>query len=97
ELVLADDMSAHDSSPGCESLLYHGAERQGLPDTYLSDLRMVQEVRSGEYVTSDYNFENPKAELSVTQRQRAQHDEDLHQVYQWPGTYKDTDHGQDYA
>ena len=98
ELVMADDMSAHEASPGCESLPYYGAERQSMPDeSYLSDLRVAEEVRSGEYVTDDYNFENPKAALAATQRQPAQHDEDAHQVYQWPGDYKDADHGQDYA
>ncbi len=98
ELVMADDMSAHEASPGCESLPYYGAERQSMPDeSYLSDLRVAEEVRSGEYVTDDYNFENPKAALAATQRQPAQHDEDAHQVYQWPGAYKDADHGQDYA
>ncbi|WP_144630604.1 type VI secretion system Vgr family protein [Bordetella genomosp. 13] len=98
ELVLADDMSAHEASPGCDSLPYYGAERQNMPDeSYLSDLRVAEEVRSGEYVTDDYNFENPKASLAATQRQPAQHDEDAHQVYQWPGDYKDADHGQDYA
>lgn len=98
ELVMADDMSAHEASPGCESLPYYGAERQSLPDeSYLSDLRVGEEVRSGEYVTDDYNFENPKAALAATQRQPAQHAEDAHQVYQWPGNYKDADHGQDYA
>lgn len=98
ELVMADDMSAHEASPGCDSLPYYGAERQSMPDeSYLSDLRVGEEVRSGEYVTDDYNFENPKAALAATQRHPAQHDEDAHQVYQWPGDYKDADHGQDYA
>lgn len=98
DLVLADDMSAHEASPGCESLPYYASDRQSVPDeSYVTDLRVGEEVRSGEYVTDDYNFENPKAALVSTQRNPAGHDEAAHQVYQWPGDYTDPDQGQVYA
>ncbi|VFR41578.1 VgrG protein [plant metagenome] len=98
ELVLADDMSAHEDSPGCASLPYYASDRQTVPDeSYVTDLRVGEEVRAGEYVTDDYNFETPKASLSSTQRNPARHDQDSHQVYQWPGDHRDVDQGQAYA
>jgi type VI secretion system secreted protein VgrG len=98
DLVLADDVSAHETSPGCDSLTYYGADRQTLPnESHLSDLRVGEEIRSGEFVTDDFDFEKPQAELSATQRQSVPHEQDAHQVYQWPGDYTDADQGQAYA
>jgi len=92
-LVLADDSSAHVAIPGYATLDYFQADNIAKPAGVFGWHR-GQRFATASYVMRDYDFQKPRAEMTV--RQNADTPSSW-QWYQFPGRYFETDDGQAYA
>jgi type VI secretion system secreted protein VgrG len=66
-MVIADSASAHEPCPGQESAGYN-LVRGGIDeDDVIQSWSLEQELRSGKYTLTDYNFKTPSANLVATE------------------------------
>jgi type VI secretion system secreted protein VgrG len=87
-LVLADDMGAHLTLPGYGSIPFMLSDMMARPDEeWIDRWQMTQEVDSGRYVTDDYYYRTPSAELQVERQKPLGFPWDSQEVYEWPGGY----------
>ncbi|MFO1305431.1 MAG: type VI secretion system tip protein TssI/VgrG [Burkholderiales bacterium] len=98
-LVLADDMGAHSTLPGYGTIPFMLSDMMARPDEeWIDDWHMVQEVDSGRYVTDDYYYRTPSAELKVERQKPLGFPWDDQEVYEWPGGYTEpSPWGEQYA
>ncbi|MEL6311044.1 MAG: type VI secretion system tip protein TssI/VgrG, partial [Pseudomonadota bacterium] len=100
KLVIVDDMSKHDRIP-------HTPDIEFLPigtsiranKGHIFEWRSAEGVRTGKISLNDYNFETPSADLLVSKLSATalDHSEDEHEVYDYPGLYKETAAGENNA
>lgn len=97
-LVLVDDVAANPMLPGKSTIKYYGPDAAALPDEeHISDWRIHEEVRSGEYIADDYDFTKPRADLTARRKRPFGHSHDAWERYTWPGGYVELGDGEDYA
>lgn len=97
-LVLADSPSSHDPIAGYEEIDYYGKTGQEESEREcISEWRVAQEVQSGKYAHTDFDFEKPKKALLTDKSIPRQHMLASLEYYDYPGRYVESDHGKTYA
>ncbi|QDT03965.1 Phage-related baseplate assembly protein [Rubripirellula lacrimiformis] len=93
-MVLCDDVSAHQAVDSLDSLPYHELD-SGSTETCVSNFSRQRHFCTASYVLRDYDFQKPRAEMTV--RQNAADTNSEWQWYEFPGRFFETDDGQHYA
>ncbi|WP_082818088.1 type VI secretion system Vgr family protein [Variovorax boronicumulans] len=97
-LVLADDMSAHETLPGYPKIGYLASDRATDPGREVIDQwEVTEEIRPGTYVVDDFDFKKPRADLLNTRSQPRGSDHGRYEMYEWMGGYSDAGQGEHYA
>lgn len=97
-LVLADDFSSHSPLPGKPSIKYYGIDAVTVADEeHFRSWQVLEDVNSGEYITDDYDFENPRADLKTKRKNPLGHTHDAWERYMWPGGYVNYGDGETYS
>jgi type VI secretion system secreted protein VgrG len=97
-LILADSAVAHKTVPGYESIPYfepnNSARRMR---DHLFAWSFANEIQPGCCVLTDYDFTKPKANLNVRCQQLRSHKQAEWEVFDYPGRYAESEHGEHYA
>ncbi|TWU56285.1 Phage-related baseplate assembly protein [Rubripirellula reticaptiva] len=93
-MILCDDVSAHHTADSLASLPYHDFESENT-EMCVSQWTSQRHFSTASYVLRDYDFQKPRAEMTV--RQNAPDTVSEWQWYEFPGRYFETDDGQHYA
>jgi len=97
-LVMSDEIHNHKKVDGYEHVPYFTEDKLTLPQQdYMTHVVVYQDLRPGQYLTNDYNFTTPKADLAARQGIRLEHEHNQAEVYEWPGNYGDDPLGERYA
>ncbi|MCM2251774.1 MAG: type VI secretion system tip protein VgrG, partial [Ramlibacter sp.] len=97
-LVLADDTSCHSPLPGKPSIKYYGVDAATVADEeHFRSWQVLEEINSGEYLTDDYDFANPRADLKTKRKNPLGHTNDAWERYMWPGGYVKYGDGETYS
>ncbi|MEO8755059.1 MAG: type VI secretion system tip protein TssI/VgrG, partial [Casimicrobiaceae bacterium] len=98
KLVFADDIGAHATLPGYGTIPHLPSDKMVVPDEeYIDNLHMEQELESGTYATTDYDFKLPSGNLTAISVEDAPYPNGDKEVYEWPGGYVETKWGAQYA
>ncbi|MGH8844370.1 MAG: type VI secretion system Vgr family protein, partial [Advenella sp.] len=97
-LVMTDDISSHEATPGYDSIPYYGPDRHGKPqEEYISMWEVVAQITPDGYATTDYDFTKPGASLdSVSKRSGGSQNGNL-EMFEWQGGFQEPDHGEQYS
>jgi type VI secretion system secreted protein VgrG len=85
-LVLADSLSAHQSLPG-ESTLPFMLNKPGYAKDLVSEWTVRQQVQSGKYVHTDYDFTKPRTDLKSQSQISRTHGHAGMEIFHYPGEY----------
>lgn len=97
-LVLADDISCHSPLPGRPSIKYYGVDAATVADEeHFRSWQVLEEINSGEYLTDEYDFANPRADLKTRRKNPLGHTHDTWERYMWPGGYVKYGDGETYS
>ncbi len=97
-LVIADDISCHSPLPGKPSIKYLGVDAATVADEeHFFGWQVLEDVSSGEYITDDYDFINPRADLKTKRKNPLGHTNDSWERYMWPGGYVNVGDGETYT
>ncbi len=97
-LVLADSVSSHDPFPGYEKIPYFPPdEHLRREEHHIHEWTISQEVQPGVYALTDYDFENPKANLQVKSSIARDHAQAKMEIFDYPGEYTQTNDGDAYV
>jgi len=88
-LVLCDHASAHApfTSPAYHDLSYFPSGSK-IDEEHVSSFELVESLTSGAFVTGDFNFTNPRTDLTVISRQPRDTLCASYEVYEWPGDFE---------
>jgi type VI secretion system secreted protein VgrG len=86
-LVLADSISAHSPTEGCEKVAFNVLERGGTNRDTISDWTMEREVQAVAYAHTDFNPLTPSTSLVATSSITRQHGGANFELYDYPGEY----------
>ena len=94
-LVLADYISAHNPVPGHAMIRFVSADKVGTAgEECIRGWHVVESVKPGRFVTDDYDFKKPSANLQKTQNDPKKHDHANEEIYYWGQGYTDPGHGE---
>ncbi|MBU6956187.1 type VI secretion system tip protein VgrG [Pseudomonas sp. CVAP len=96
-LVLADAYGAHTSAPGYASVPYYPKNEQQRERDHLHDWHLAQEVQPGSLELNDYDFQRPSARIDVRSAMPRPHTAGDYPLYDYPGTYVQSEDGEHYA
>lgn len=97
-LVLADAGSAHEPAPGYEALQFVDTARLvGQGKEYINLWEYACEIQPGRYASRDYDFERPGARLAAQAARARPHALGDYEIYDYPGDYRDSADGEQYA
>ncbi len=97
-LILCDGAASHSPLAGRSTIKYFGYDAGTVAtEEHIYGWRPRQEIDPGQYITSDYDFERPKANLLTKQLHPVGHTHDAWERYAWPGGYTDVGDGENYA
>ena len=97
-LVLCDGLSSHQPLAPRSSINYAGLDAATVDhQEHFYGWQPREEIDSGEYITSDYDFTKPQAELITKNQNPVGHSFDSKERYSWPGGYTDVGIGETYA
>lgn len=97
-LVLADSYSAHVPFPGYEEIPFLSDDEEDAAERdHFFDWNLAKEVQSGAYALSEFDFENPKADLSVKSSVSRDHGHADYEIYDYPGEYVESGDGDNYV
>jgi type VI secretion system secreted protein VgrG len=97
-LVLCDSIGAHDVVEGYETIPYYPPDEQRRRQReQIHDWQLTCQVQPGAYELNDFDFTRPRTSLRV--RSSAPHEHQLGglEVYDYPGEYTQSQHGDAYA
>ena len=87
-LVLADDITQHETCPGYDTIPYYGPDRITVPrQEYISSWEIAEQITPGAFATSDYHFETPGADLQARRNNPGAYDHGDLEMYEWQGGY----------
>ena len=87
-LVLADASTSHDPIPGAEQVPYLAATTDSAARIdHISSWQVAQEIQPGMAVLNDFDFEVPRADLTVRSSIPRSHPYSKFEVYDYPGYY----------
>ncbi|RON08077.1 type VI secretion protein ImpA [Pseudomonas brassicacearum] len=96
-LVLADAYGAHTSAPGYASVPYYPKNEQQRERDHIHDWHLAQEVQPGSLELNDYDFQRPSARIDVRSAMPRPHTAGDYPLYDYPGTYVQSEDGEHYA
>lgn len=96
-LVLADAYGAHQAAPGYESVPFYPPDGQHRERDHISDWCLAQEVQPGSLELNDYDFQRPSARIDVRSAMPRPHSAGDYPLYDYPGTYVQSQDGEHYA
>ena len=98
KLVLVDSQSAHDALPGYDSLPYFENSADAPPDTeYISHWRFARGVKTGQVVTTSYDFERPSTSLEAERKKQRTYELSDYERFDFQGDYTQADDGTHWA
>lgn len=87
-LVLADGYGAHSTATGYATVRYYPPDQLDRRDSeYLSNWLISNEIRSGTYTHTDYNFLTPRAAMQSTYGAALPYAHADGEIYDYPGGY----------
>lgn len=97
-LVVTDSMDAHQPDSGYETIPMVMDFNSGpVSQEGIVGWRSRQQIRATEVTLQDYNFTAPRAEMQVSKSIARGHAASGLKLYQYPGEYKETSEGANYA
>jgi type VI secretion system secreted protein VgrG len=97
-LVMSDDVTCHTPLPGKSNIKYFGIDAATVADEeHFNSWQVREEVNPGEYISDDYDFEKPRADLKTKRKNPLGHTNDSWERYMWPGGYTEVGDGENYA
>ncbi|MBC3366168.1 MULTISPECIES: type VI secretion system Vgr family protein [Pseudomonas] len=96
-LVLADAYGAHTTVPGYGSVPYYPKNEQQRERDHIHDWHLAQEVQPGSLELNDYDFQRPSARIDVRSAMPRPHAAGDYPLYDYPGTYVQSEDGEHYA
>ena len=96
-LVLADAYGAHENAPGYASVPYYPKDGQHRERDHIHDWHLAQEIQSGSLELNDYDFQRPSARIDVRSAMPRPHTAGDYPLYDYPGTYVQSQDGEHYA
>ncbi|WP_434673129.1 type VI secretion system tip protein VgrG [Pseudomonas sp. R1-15] len=96
-LVLADAYGAHAQAPGYASVPYYPKNEQQRERDHIHDWHLAQEVQPGSLELNDYDFQRPSARIDVRSAMPRPHAAGDYPLYDYPGTYVQSEDGEHYA
>ncbi|CAH0274865.1 type VI secretion system tip protein VgrG [Pseudomonas mediterranea] len=96
-LVLADAYGAHSNAPGYASVPYYPKNEQQRERDHIHDWHLAQEVQPGSLELNDYDFQRPSARIDVRSAMPRPHAAGDYPLYDYPGTYVQSEDGEHYA
>ncbi|MCJ8203061.1 type VI secretion system Vgr family protein [Pseudomonas sp. RGM2987] len=96
-LVLADAYGAHTTAPGYGSVPYYPKNDQHRERDHIHDWHLAQEVQPGSLELNDYDFQRPSARIDVRSAMPRPHAAGDYPLYDYPGTYVQSEDGEHYA
>ena len=96
-LVLADAYGAHSNVPGYASVPYYPRDEQQRERDHMFDWHLAQEVQPGSLELNDYDFQRPSARIDVRSAMPRPHAAGDYPLYDYPGTYVQSQDGEHYA
>jgi type VI secretion system secreted protein VgrG len=96
-LVMADAYGAHHPAPGYESVPFYPPDGQHRERDHISDWRLAQAVQPGSVELNDYDFQRPGARIDVRSAMPRPHTAGDYPLYDYPGTYVQSEDGEHYA
>ncbi|WP_307648064.1 type VI secretion system Vgr family protein [Variovorax boronicumulans] len=97
-LVLLDDLGAHkkSESEAYRTISYHPPGYK-IDEEYCDNFCSIENLESGQWVTDDFDFTQPRARLQQTSRMPRNTGNSTQEIYKWPGDYSDPGEGYDLA
>ncbi|MDQ0016234.1 type VI secretion system secreted protein VgrG [Variovorax boronicumulans] len=97
-LVLLDDLGAHKrfESEAYQAISYYPPGHK-IDEEYCNDFCSIENLESGQWVTDDFDFTQPRARLQQTSRMPRNTGNSTQEIYKWPGDYSDPGEGYDLA
>ncbi|MDR3322914.1 MAG: type VI secretion system tip protein VgrG [Zoogloeaceae bacterium] len=94
-LILVDEMSAYRKNPNAryQTLKFHFPDEQ-VEEEYIDAFVPLRRIASGQYVSREYDYTRPKANLTVTQANPRETAENGYEVFLW---HEGTSGGSHYA
>jgi type VI secretion system secreted protein VgrG len=97
-LVLTDSFSRQRPIPGYETIPYIAPERLVSADIeHVSSWDFAREIQPGAYAHDDYDLARPTMELRTRRAVARARTPAEYEIYDYPGTYVDKQHGDQYA
>ncbi|MBF6027681.1 type VI secretion system tip protein VgrG [Pseudomonas sp. P115] len=96
-LVLADAYGAHTTVPGYASIPYYPKDEQQRERDHMHDWHLAHEVQPGSLELNDYDFQRPSASINVRSAMPRPHTAGDYPLYDYPGTYVQSEDGEHYA
>jgi type VI secretion system secreted protein VgrG len=96
-MVLADAYAAHHSAPGYESVPFYHPDGQHRERDHINDWHLAQQIQPGSLALNDYDFERPSARIDVRSAIPRQHAASDYPLFDYPGTYVQSEDGEHYA
>ena len=97
-LVLADGIGAHAPTSGYAEIPYFdpgNPERRRRDHIY--EWSFTNELQTGKFATTDYDFKKPKSNLLVKSAVQRSHPQAEFECFDYPGEYLETSEGEGYA
>ena len=96
-LVLADAYGAHTTVPGYASIPYYPKDEQQRERDHMHNWHLAQQVQPGSLELNDYDFQRPSASIDVRSAMPRPHTAGDYPLYDYPGTYVQSQDGEHYA
>ena len=97
-LVLSDSVSSHDPFPGYENIPYFPPDEHLIRETHhIHEWTISREIQPGVYALTEYDFENPKANLMVKSAISRDHAQSNLEIFDYPGEYVTAGEGDTYV
>ncbi len=97
KLVLCDDTASHGKFADKYGDIQLGRSTQDAATGTVWDWALGQDLQSGQYTHTDYDFEKPNADLKKSKSNARGHKEDSFEIYDYPGKYTEAGDGATYA
>lgn len=96
-LVLADAYGAHTTVPGYASIPYYPKDEQQRERDHMHNWHLARNVQPGSLELNDYDFQRPSARIDVRSAIPREHTAGDYPLYDYPGTYVQSEDGEHYA
>ncbi|TFY89545.1 type VI secretion system tip protein VgrG [Pseudomonas kairouanensis] len=96
-LVLADAYGAHTTVPGYASIPYYPKDEQQRERDHMHHWHLARNVQPGSLELNDYDFQRPSARIDVRSAMPREHTAGDYPLYDYPGTYVQSEDGEHYA